>query len=252
MKMKVLPLTIMITLAALCCYGLLSINAGSIALAGKDPLADHYKGKKVKVKVDAKEIRKAITRSVSKKVMLNLYPVKLSSDMSKNDITLKVFFQDAEAPYKAISPAYNTKEIKKQFGWYARYLKKKKVIGKNIPSGYFITIDNEFMNGTNAVVFTLAAEEGEVGYCKEPDTPASSLPDADDKKDDKKEPDCDCLPEEEKVLCLLEAARYDSTGKCPPECPAAYMLYTPQMKSAINATFRIYKPFNSTGVINKN
>lgn len=234
MKTKTLLRTSLIVIAILSCYGLLSFHKGNTP---QKPGSGYgfFKGKKVQIRVWTKEINKAISKSTGKKILLNIYPVKLSSDMSKNDITLKVFFQDAGAPYESLGPVYKSGELKKQLAWYIQYLKKKKMIAKDIPSGYFKVIDKEFTDGTSAFLFYLTVENGIISYCSSSDPSAASAEGPDAKDDDKKEPDCKC--EDNKLECTVERAFLDSTGKCPPECPSAYMLYTGQVESAKKITF---------------
>src|SRR4030095_11459268 len=103
--------------------GWLLLTKCTSATANKDNIIeDGYKTCKL---IKAAEIKAAIVKSKSKKVILNVYPVKLSSNPAKKDFDFKIAYQDAIDYGKGINNKIDDKLFEMQSGWYVNFLKTK-------------------------------------------------------------------------------------------------------------------------------
>ena len=185
--------------------------------------------------VKTKEITAALAKSKDKKIILNIYPVKLSADMNKTDFDLKVAFQDAGQANKNLGTKVNSSNFKTQSKWYVSYLKSKEVLGDNIPYGYFIEIDPLLVKKTSGINICIIPEKSALEYCL---LPANVIPT--DKQTVKNDSNDKCPP----ICCLKMQAQIikaDSIGKCPPDCRKLNLLYEGTMKKLISSEFKPMK-----------
>lgn len=172
--------------------------------------------------INSQEIRNVILKSKSQKIILNIYPVKLSNVGDENQFDLNFIYQDVSEKNKKIGPRPDYKLFQTQSNWYIRFLKDKNVSRNNIPHGYFLTIDTAFLSNTTGISFCInPGKDQTMNYyvvslqeIKQPDSTGKCPPD-----------------------CYRNViTRYDSTGKCPPDCPS--LLYSTTVKSLIEKNFR--------------
>lgn len=171
--------------------------------------------------LNSQAIRNAILKSKSKKIVLNIYPVKLSDDSNEKKFDLNFIFQDGWAKNKKIGPKPNYKLFQAQSNWYIRFLKNKNVAPGKIPHGYFLTIDTAFLNNAAGISFCINPGKDQNMNYYVVSSQQIQLPDSIGK----------CPPDCPKNTVL----RYDSTGKCPPECPSLF--YSTTVKSLIDKNF---------------
>lgn len=176
--------------------------------------------------IKASEINAALAKSKSKKIILNIYPVKLSNNLQKRDFDLKISFHDAAEPTKSINEKSNEKLFKTQSDWYVGYLKNRNVPKNKVPVGYFMQIDSSFLKTSVGLSFCHTAGQDNVNYFL-----LTDKPDKDDASA-KKDSTCKCPPD----CCKYYVLATDSTGKCPPEC-GEYLLYRPFIESIIQKKY---------------
>jgi hypothetical protein len=179
--------------------------------------------------VKTKEISAALAKSKDKKIILNIYPVKLSADMNKTDFDLKVAFQDAGQTNKNLGTKVNSSNFKTQSKWYVSFLKSKEVLGDNIPYGYFIEIDPSLIKKTSGINICIIPEKSALEYCLLPTNVTPT-----DKQTIKNDSNDKCPP----ICCLqlqAQIIRSDSIGKCPPDCKKLNLLYENTMKKVISS-----------------
>jgi len=175
--------------------------------------------------IKAQEIKGAIAKSKNKKIILNIYPVKLSNNPAKKDFDLKIFFQDAAGNYKNIGAKINYKLFETQSGWYVSFLKDKNVLQNKIPFGYFLEADSAFIQSKIGVSFCLVPGEENMEYFL-----LAAKPDSKDgQKIAAKDSTCKCPPD----CCKYLLIKSDSTGKCPPDCLGIPLLLEPIVKIVI-------------------
>lgn len=183
--------------------------------------------------VTKKEITTALNQSSGKKVLLNIYPVKLSADMAKEDFALRIAFQDAGASHQKMGGDFNSKLFKIQSAWYVQYLKQHALAADQIPYGYFIELDQAMINQTNGINIAVLPEQSKMEYCLLPPSfePAAPLSNPADPN-----PANSCPPN----CCSAFRAnliQIDSIGKCPPDCKKFKLLLEPTMKKVISKQF---------------
>ncbi|MDP4261152.1 MAG: hypothetical protein Q8941_01360 [Bacteroidota bacterium] len=180
--------------------------------------------------IKAAEIKEALLKSKGKKILLNIYPVKHSNNMGKNDLDLLIFYQD-ENGLKNLSGKINSKAFEIQSGWYVGFLKSKNVPGNKIPPGYHIKIDSAFIHNAGGISISVLPMQAQMEYCILPgEKPVFALSLGDPDSTGKCPPDC---------CSLLDMARgMDSTGKCPPDCPPYALLLDNTMKTIITRQYK--------------
>jgi hypothetical protein len=177
--------------------------------------------------VKASDIKKAVSKSEAKKIILNVYPVKLSKDPGKNDFDLMIFFQDATGLIN-LGSKINNKTFVSQSTWYVSYLKSKNIPLNKIPYGYHIKIDSAFFHDFADFDICVIPEKAQIEYCLLPGT-KNAAPLSKPDSTGKCPPDC---------CNLFDPLKIDSTGKCPPDCLPYSLLLEKTMKGVIVEVYK--------------
>ena len=178
--------------------------------------------------IKSKDIKAAINKSKAKKVILNIYAVKLSNNSTKKDFDLRVVYQDAADRSKSINSKTDKKLLEVQSGWYAGFLKENNVPAGKIPFGYYIEIDTTFLKNSMGLNICLVPGQDVVYYQL-----LSSKTGESGENSAEEDSTCKCPPD----CCQYNILASDSTGKCPPDC-TEYLLYKTIVKSAIDKKYR--------------
>ena len=187
--------------------------------------------------VSIAEINEALAASTDKKIILNIYPVKLSPDIRENDFALRIFFLDGSGTKQLLAKEINSSLFKIQSTYYIDFLKRKNISVSKIPNGYYVEIDEKFIENIDAVSLKVTVEKSQMEYYRL----AGNIPSQMDST--KKSTEiiatnnsdstiCKCPPE----CCHFVIRSSDSTGKCPPECAKLFFSTTVQ-----NVIHRVYK-----------
>jgi hypothetical protein len=178
----------------------------------------------IKKTVKAADIQNALVKSKSKKIVLNIYPVKLSNSPKKNDFDLLILFQDAGEVNKNLGKDVSSKIFETQSASYVSFLKDKKLPRSKIPFGYYIEINSALMKDARDVKICIDPDQALMKYCLQPE---------DKKPEPAKEEDC----------CITAIRQYgDSIGKCPP-CLIIYksLLLQKPMEGVIEKAYGMTK-----------
>jgi len=175
--------------------------------------------------IKSSEIRSAISKSKTKKVILNIYPVKLSNSPRQEDFDLKMVFLDA-VDHKSINKV-DEKLLKSQSDWYVSFLKSNGVPRNKVPFGYYIPIDSGFLKHSVGVSICVALGQVRAQYYLLTDKPGTTKISAMGDSTCKCPPDC----------CQYYLLLSDSTGKCPPEC-GGFLLYQTTIQSIIEKKYK--------------
>jgi hypothetical protein len=217
---NLLQKTAVITFATLAEW--LLLTKCTSATANKDNIIeDGYKTCKL---IKAAEIKAAIVKSKSKKVILNVYPVKLSSNPAKKDFDFKIAYQDAIDYGKGINNKIDDKLFEMQSGWYVNFLKTKSVPRNKIPFGYFIHLDSSFLKNNVGISVCLVPGKENMNYFLLSEKSSGGTT--------KKDSTCKCPPD----CCKYYILASDSTGKCPPEC-GGFLIYHTTIESIIEKKY---------------
>lgn len=162
--------------------------------------------------INAKEIKDALASSKSKKIILNIYPVKLSKDVTRQDFDLAIYFQEAGLAKKTLGNPINLKSFTTQASWYIYYLKSKNIAKEGIPYGYYLEITPALLENTVGLKIGVLAEQFQLSYCalKGDPTKKTALVNKPLNNHQNTLPDCCSQPQ---IFDLLPDS---SGGKCPP------------------------------------
>ena len=169
-------------------------------------------GKKIYRVINAKEIKDALVNSKNKKIILNIYPVKLSKDITKQDFDLVIYFQEPSPAKKSIGNPINLKSFKTQASWYIYYLKSKNIAKENIPYGYYLEITPALLENLVGLKIGVLAEQFQLSYCALKEDPNNKTAPVKKPLNNHQNtlPDCCSQPQ---IFDLLPDS---SGGKCPP------------------------------------
>ena len=156
-------------------------------------------------KLDKSQLEKAIEKSESKKIILNIFPVKRSADPGKNDFDLEVLYQDVYNFNTNVGGTVNKKLFETGSVNYMKFLRSRHVAKQTIPFGYRINVD-----GTTS-------KEKEADIC------VYALPVANNNTDQTGYP---------KPLLRSDSCR------CPPGCPCPKLLMHSKINQSINYTYK--------------
>ncbi len=200
------------------CYNVLS---GEKSVSGNTQPVTNFTDKICKL-IKTDELRKAFSNSKGNKLILNIYPVKLSKSSGAKDFDLKFFFQDGLQQNEKIDQTGNMKLFEAQSEWYISFLKNNNVPMNKVRPGYFIEIDKTFLVNTTGLSVCLEPGKENLQYF---------LLSEKSEKDFKaaKDTTCRCPP----VCCDFTVVMSDTTGRCPPICPTNPLLYESILKSII-------------------
>jgi hypothetical protein len=182
--------------------------------------------------IKAADLKKALEKSKSKNIMLNIYPVKFSNSPKKKDFDLMIYFQDGIQLIKDIGSKAGSKVFEAQSASYISFLKSKEIPMNKIPFGYYIKIDMAFIQGGGDLDICVLPEKSQMLYCQ---LPKGNKSDASLTQPTEDDSTGKCPPE-----CCIDFLRVpgDSTGKCPPECPVYSLLFEKDMKKIIADAYK--------------
>lgn len=210
------------------------ISPGKNSIADRRNGAEHPNGdNKICKIVKAEDIKKALVKSKSKKIILNIYPVKLSNNSKKKDFDLMIFFQDDGELERNLGNKINSKTFETQSAWYVGFLKGKNIPVNNIPFGYYIEITSAFIQDAGGLSICVLPEKAQMEHCllpggkKFPGPPQAKGGDSTGK----------CPPDCCSTLNLVMSMS-DSTGKCPPMCRIYSLLLEKTMKAVIAKEYK--------------
>lgn len=196
-----------------CLAAILSLSA-LIFIAGcnsaKNPVSGNIDktSKQICAQVDISAVKNAIALSSQKQVIMNIYPVKHSADMKKNDFGLAIFFQDALKNGSNLGNQVNEELFKKEYANYMGFLKGKNISPDEVTLGYQVGLDSS------------VAKQMQVPLC------IATVPGSG--KDGK--------GIQSQYLDLLPKVLSDSC-RCPPDCPCTPMLWEDQAREVIYSIY---------------
>ena len=184
------------------------------------------KDNKVYKNVTAKEISDALAKSKTNKVILNIYPVKLSDDPQKNDFDIALVYQDASDPGINLGSIVDIKTFENKSANFVNYLKTKKTPQDKVAWGYYIELDSTSVQESKGLSISVLAEKNQVAWCNIRYTKTTVPTDTAIGK---------CPPQ----CCTSYTTFSDSTiGRCPPMCPAGELYMGKIMKMVIIKVYR--------------
>jgi len=175
--------------------------------------------------VTSEDIKNALAKS--NKIILNIYPVKLSDDPNQKDFDLRFIFQDGSEKKKVMDSTVNVKLLETQTDWYIGYLKNKDIPMNKIPAGYFLEIDPRSLNNSAGLSFCARPGEENMEYYLLSEKSEKEAGNPNDTT-------CKCPP----VCCKFKIMSIDTTAKCPPDCPVPPLMYETMVKSLIEKKYK--------------
>lgn len=216
---------------------LLMIAAGVIALIAMTPRQVNNHGAssfsnikkgddKIYKVISGKQITKLLKQSKGENIIMNIYPVKRSNNVDKNDFDLEiVFLKQGEIFSKTAE--FNMKQFKQQAGWYISYLKQKNIPKEDIPYGYYLTLNSEKLQGMVGIGIALQPATNQLEHC------FIMTSSSDYSKKQKKDSCCDPSP-----LPMPMTLQADTViGRCPPSCMLK-TVYSNEMQKIIELKYK--------------
>ena len=180
--------------------------------------------------ISASQLLAAIKKSTHKKIVINIYPVKLSDNVYKNDFKIMIVLQDAVAHGKNLGDSLDEVAFKKEATSYIKYLKGKGILKSGIPYGYYIEATPLFLKNISSLFIEISmnGKNQNADFCKIADQLSR-----------KKGSDDEAGVGSDPSSCMNEVTyRLDSSGKCPPCLLLFDMAYQLEMKQIIKNTYK--------------
>lgn len=164
-----------------------SCSSNKTSDAGSEP--DLSQENKVCKTFTATELQKEFEKSRSKKLIINLYPLKASNNLQKNDFSLYAQYQDGADTFKTDGNKTFEKMLSGGSQNYIQLLKENKVERNLIPFGYYLQISKQHLNTDLKLCMNVGAP-GVITFEKPADNDIYPLQDS-----CKCPPTCPCPPE---------------------------------------------------------
>ncbi len=138
--------TVSITVILLCVIiflgsSLVKRNAATVKTQG----SVQPKNSKVCKTLLLSDVEQAFLKSNSKKIILNIYPLKESQDPQKKDFSFSIKFGDTAAQYIYMGKQMSNKQFNQQSYNYIKSLKENNIPKHLVPLGYYIEMNAENM-----------------------------------------------------------------------------------------------------------
>lgn len=158
--------------------------------------------------LSASKIRAALEKSTGKKIIINIYPVKLSDSANKNDFDQVFILQDAVVNGKNLGDSIDEAIFTQQATWYFNDLKRRGFTKGSVSAGYFIQVDSGFARTIKSLFAECSIGETTVkaDYCTTAEDTDAPVVDSPNPQKPPAPNSCD------NPLFNWR----DSTGKCPP------------------------------------
>lgn len=177
--------------------------------------------------IRADQINRALAKTKSKKIILNVYPIKYTTKEGKSDFDLAVYYEDQSGKQILVdkSPMAN---FESEVSHYVQYLKSTNVQKKDVPYGYYIKIDSHNMVNAGAIEICFSSENGMIKCTTIAKSSHHTKQTIVTDSIAKCPPDCR----------FLKPIISDSIGKCPPDCWPHTLLFANKIERIIQ---KIYK-----------